>query len=272
MKFNDDYLLNYLSSAPLPLAIERGMECEIFSHQNISYPILDLGCGDGLFTLNLFVDKVKTGIDPNSNELQRAKISGLYNELINCYGDFIPKERNCYNTIISNSVLEHIPDLQPVLKEVYRLLTDDGHFFVTLPTDKFDQYSIFNQVLLKLRLNETAQKYRFIFNKFWRHYHYYSPDEWKKIFNQAGFEVVDEIEYGTKQICLLDDFLVLFSGFSFLTKKILNRWILFPNFRRRYMRCISFFLKKIIRQSIYIKNGGLIFLNLKKTKENRVLS
>lgn len=264
MKFKKNFLINYLSTSPIPLALERTMECEILSKQEFIRPILDIGCGEGLFAYNLFDEKINTGIDPNKRELRRAKELNNYHELINCYGDNIPKENGVYNTAFSNSALEHVEDLEPVLKEVHRLLSKNGSFYVTLPTDKFDQYSIVNQILIKIGLKSWGRKYRSFFNKFWRHYHYYPPEKWEKIFEKVGFRVVECIEYGPKEICLVDDFLVPFSFFSWLTKRIFNKWIIFTSWRKLYISPIQHFLSKLLKKSIAVQNGGLVFFKLKK--------
>ena len=47
--FNDNFLCNYLIDAPTPLAIERSWECILFSQEELKTPILDIGCGDGIF-------------------------------------------------------------------------------------------------------------------------------------------------------------------------------------------------------------------------------
>lgn len=265
MEFKKDFLMNYISNSPIPLAIERTMECEIFSKQEFIRPVLDIGCGEGLFAYNLFDETIDTGIDPNMKELLRAKQLNCYCELINCFGNNIPKKDGKYNTIFSNSVLEHIEDLEPVLKEINRSLSRNGYFYATLPTDKFDQYTIVNQILIKVRLNFIAKEYRSFFNKFWKHYHFYSPKRWEEIFRKNGFEVDKCIEYGPKKVCLVDDFFVPFSFFSWFTKRLFNRWSLFTSRKSVYILPLYKFSSKILKNSTGIKDGGLVFFRLRKT-------
>src|SRR3569832_727232 len=112
MNFNDDFFKNLLMEATLPLAIERALECQILSKQEFKHPILDIGCGDGIFASRLFDEKIDVGIDPNERELEKAKTYNAYVELIKCYGNSIPKPSNYFNTIYSNSVMEHIQDIE----------------------------------------------------------------------------------------------------------------------------------------------------------------
>lgn len=263
MKFKTDYLFNYLKVAPFPLALERNMECRILSRQNFERPILDIGCGEGLFAKILFDEKIDVGIDPNKSELNRAKQFDMYEELICCYGDNILKPDKSFNSIFSNSVLEHIPDLEPVLKEANRLLSDSGNFYVTLPTNLFDQYSVINQIFLKFGLTKSASKYRKFYNTFWRHYHFYDERGWTEIFERNGFTVLSSFRYGAKSDCVLNDFLVPFTIPAYLIKKLFNVWTLFPGIRSIIIKPLSFLLSSN-RKNNDIPDGGLIFFHLKK--------
>ena len=62
---SDQFVSKYISKAPLALALERSFECHILSQNTYEHPILDLGCGDGIFASILFKDKIDVGIDPN---------------------------------------------------------------------------------------------------------------------------------------------------------------------------------------------------------------
>ena len=264
MQFRTNFLSRYLKEATTPLAVERSFECEILSKQKLDPPVLDIGCGDGLFAFILFEGKIEAGIDPNQQELKRAKKYGKYHELIQCYGNNIPKEKDSFNTIFSNSVLEHIPAIEPVIREAHRLLAKDGRFYVTVPTNLFDQYSIGYQILSLLRLHYLAEKYRTFFNKFWQHYHYYSEDKWGAIFEKNGFTVVASQQYCPKYICLLNDILVPLSLVNFVVKKILNRWFIFKSLRNITSRIPYYILKRWIKVEHDLYYGGIIFFSLKK--------
>ena len=65
IRFKGNYLESYLRVAPAALAIERCFECEILSRQVFEPPVLDIGCGDGVFASVLFDEQVDLGIDPD---------------------------------------------------------------------------------------------------------------------------------------------------------------------------------------------------------------
>ncbi len=266
MKFKNNFFKEYVAIAPLPLAIERFWECGIMATQDFQHPILDIGCGEGIFALNLLDEKIDVGIEPNARELQRAAELDLYEELIECYGDDIPKPDKSFQTIFSNSVMEHIVDIEPVLKETCRLLKDDGIVYLTLPTDKFDQYSWGYQVLSSMGLNGLAEQYRHFFNRFWNHYHFYDQAKWTLLFEKNGFKVKEHFEYGSKPQCLLNNFATPLCLFAFIVKKITNTWFLFPALRTVMARI---FYEPLFSNFAQLKKqapgkGGLIFFALEK--------
>lgn len=264
MNFKRNFLLHYLSHAPIALAVERFLECEILSQCEFVHPVLDIGCGEGLFAHILFDEKIDIGIDCNQRELERAKSYDAYTQLIQVRGDNLPVEDNSINTLLSNSVLEHIPEYGPVLKEARRVLTDAGRFYLTVPTEKFDQYTMIFQLLSFLKMHRLAKKYQDFFNGFWKHFHFYDIKEWRDIFEKYGFTVCQTIEYNTKCIGVLNDFLVPFAIGGFLTKKCFNKWSFFPRVRIIYMFPFYLFFRLVIMVTENRKNGGIVFFQLQK--------
>ena len=264
MKVNSDFLENYAANAPLALAFERVLECRILSRLPFEHPILDIGCGEGLLAKILFADKIDTGIDPSSRELERARELDTYAELIECYGNAIPKPDGLYRTVISNSVVEHIPDFQPVLREAHRLLAPGGCLYLTVPSDKFDQYTWISQGLSLIGLMSLQRRFRAFYNQFWAHYHFYAPEQWAKMVEACGFQVVDLHAYGPKRACLMNDFLVPFSLPELVTKRLFNRWTLFPRLRRVLLAPMLAIAGLILNGAERCELGGLVFLAARK--------
>jgi SAM-dependent methyltransferase len=267
MQFKKDILFDYMSMAPLALVFERYLECQIYQEKTFERPVLDLGCGDGLYSYILFDEEIDTGIDPNRKELDRAAELGRYSELIECMGDHISKPDGYYRTIFSNSVLEHIRDLEPVFKEINRLLTQDGRFYMTVPSSNFEQNTAINLLLMKVGLAGFAARYRkFCSVVIWKQYHYKTINEWKSILPNFGFEVVDAFTYDDRSICLLNNFFYPFGIFGKLNKHLFNRWIIFPAIRRIFIYPVYVLSKTKFKINKTTENGGLIFIELKKVK------
>lgn len=97
---------------------------------------IDVGCGDGKLTAILFNcigRRDLVGIDPDPREVDEARRREIYMAVHACGGNRIPEPDASFDFAISNSVLEHIPDLDPVLAETARVLRADGLFLLTVP-------------------------------------------------------------------------------------------------------------------------------------------
>jgi SAM-dependent methyltransferase len=262
----ESYLRAYLAEAPVALALERALECEVYRGRPFSRPILDLGCGDGLFARMLFGANqwICLGLDPSMRELAAARRRGTYRLLLCARGDAIPLPNGFCRTVFSNSVLEHIPELDRVLQEVYRVLSDDGELMVTVPTDRFDHYTVGHQVLSLLGFRRLAEASSRRFNAFWRHYHCHAPEEWVARLARAGLEVVETVQYSPKVVCILHDAAVPLAFASFLTKKLFNRWTLFPPARALWVRLVYRRLER--KEHVGCPDGGLVFLRAVKRR------
>ena len=119
---SDDLLWRQLKTIPAFRALLRAVESRFYRQVTLPEPILDVGCGDGHFAQMTFDHPLTAGIDPWWGPLQRAQSSGQYRQVLQSMGDCLPFPDHTFASAISNSVLEHIPDVQPVLNEVSRVL------------------------------------------------------------------------------------------------------------------------------------------------------
>lgn len=130
----------YLLSKQGPsLGLWRAAEVAVLRQQTYRRPVLDLGCGDGLVT-SLVLPCVDIGLDPNAQALRNAAWHDVYLRL-----EAVPVEEAdlppaSVGTVISNSVLEHVENLDEVLRAVARLLRPDGRFVFTTPTEAFSRW------------------------------------------------------------------------------------------------------------------------------------
>ena len=119
-------------------------------------------------------------------------------------------------------------------------------------------------MLSALHFEGLAERYRKLFNKFWKHFHYYSKTDWEALLNEYGFAVVTKQEYGSRLICTLNDFLVPFSALCFFCKKIFNRWIVLTKIRKYYIYPIFTLINHLIKKYEKSSEGGIIFFSLMK--------
>jgi SAM-dependent methyltransferase len=253
-----------MALAPAALAFERLVEGQLYRAVPLERPILDLGCGEGLFAKMTFAETIDTGVDPDARELARARELGAYEELIECYGDRIPKPDASYKCVISNSVLEHIPQLDPVLREVYRILAPGGCFHFTVPSPNFERFNWTSTLLRGLGLLGLDARWRAFFNRFWAHYHAYDIPGWQALARRSGFVVERSHTYAPWQFCVLNTTLTPMAFPLKVVKKLTNRWTLLPPLRRVLLAPLWWVSRRVLASADRAQDGGLVFMSLRK--------
>ena len=111
---------------------------------NKEFNILDLGCGDG----RIFYALHKKGLLKNANKIRGVDLS---KERCKQAKKILPKikticsdacnvkelENNSFDIIISNQVIEHMPNDNLLLKEIRRLLKKDGKLYLSTVLKKW---------------------------------------------------------------------------------------------------------------------------------------
>ncbi|MCL4868149.1 MAG: glycosyltransferase family 39 protein [Anaerolineae bacterium] len=196
---HDDLLWQQLKTLPAFRALLRSVEARFYRAIEIPEPILDLGCGDGDFTGVAFKEPITAGIDPWWNPLQKSRQGGHYRLLAQAMGDKMPFPDESFAAVISNSVLEHIPDIQPVLHEANRVLQPGGRLIITMPSDNFTRLLGGAAFFEQLGLTGLANSYRTFFNRISRHAHTDPAEVWAERLAQAGFAVVRWQQYFSQE-------------------------------------------------------------------------
>jgi ubiquinone/menaquinone biosynthesis C-methylase UbiE len=173
---------SFVNNFPVTHALPRACEAIALSKLNYKKPILDLGCGDGQFTLYAFgKNSIDIGVDKNKKNISEAKALGVYKMLIASNAQNIPLKSSSINTIISNSVLEHVDDLGKVLKECFRLLKKEGRLIITVPTPLVCQYQFWSKFIPFYRNFKKA---------IWKHKNYFNKKGWIQELQKAGFKII----------------------------------------------------------------------------------
>jgi hypothetical protein len=154
--------------------------------------------------------------------------------------------------------------LLSVLREAHRLLESGGNLYLTVPSERFDQYTWISQGLVLFQMHKLQKLFRGSFNKFWKHYNFYNPAQWAAIVESNGFEILELRTYGPKRVCLMDDALAPLGLPAWITKRLLNRWSLLPGLRRILLAPVIATGEAILRGAERCEEGGLVFLAARK--------
>jgi SAM-dependent methyltransferase len=160
---------------------------------------LDVGCGDGVLTKLLAelagADWRLVGIDPDPAEIALARATGFFEELHETGADHVAEPDSSFDFAFANSVLEHIPDLPPCLKEIARCLKPGGRFYATVPSPGLHTFMRGPGALRRI----DRQKYLAETDRRLLHFRYPSVDEWRELFTAAGLELTTARGYLTRK-------------------------------------------------------------------------
>ena len=223
-----DYLWLNIRDLPYFRGLLRAVEARFYEDLPLPGPVLDIGCGDGHFATVAFDQPLDVGIDPWWDPLQEANRRSAYRLLIQSQGSHIPFPDAYFGSAISNSVLEHIARLEPVLAETRRVLQPGAPFYFCVPNHQFlDSLSV-GKILDRLGLRRLGDSYRTFFNRIARHLHCDDPQTWQRRLEQAGFVLSEWWHYYPPAAMQVSEWGHFFGLPALIAHKLTGRWILVP--------------------------------------------
>lgn len=165
----------------------RTAEAELLRAAVIRSPALDLCCGDGFFASLIRPEGFEAGCDISQQALAAALRTNSYGSLT-CAdaSQTIPYSDEYFQTVVSNSSLEHIEHLHEALYEIARVLKPGGRLYTTFGSNFAYQWWPCGQTALRKYLNYQPV------------YHYYPLEKWKRKMNAVGLRIVDYQYYLSK--------------------------------------------------------------------------
>lgn len=239
-----DPLRRYLEQAPISLALERAIECRLIASLVLDAPLLDLGCGDGLFATIAFARPPDVGCDLSLKELNRARVRSVYRHLVGGDGERLPFGNGTFATVVSNSTLEHVRDLDVVISEVARILQPGGRLVITVPTPVYQRRFFWSRAFRALRLDPLAALYERTVNRIFRHHHVHDPRGWADRLRRHGLQVERTIPYLSAGVVALDDVLYPVAAIGMLWKAVTGSLVI-PILRRPLAAVIARLLRPL---------------------------
>ena len=140
-------------------------------------PILDLGCGDGVF-FGLAIGEADYGVDLR-DDLAEIVRPGVYKAVRQ--GDVVKGldfPDNSIGTVFANSVLEHITQLDTALGEFRRILRPGGRLIATVPAAAyFDGLARWMGEKASRRFHDSRD-----------HVNLLSPAQWQERLDRLGYD------------------------------------------------------------------------------------
>jgi len=165
----------------------RAAEVELLNSIYIEPPALDLCCGDGYFANLIHPLGFEAGCDFDRASLNRADKRNIYRHLT-CVDITrgIPYPDGSFDTIVSNSSLEHVDDIDGALQEIRRILKPGGRLYTTFASHFAYEWWPCGDVALNRYL------------EFQPVHNYFPIQEWEYRMNKAGLRVLGYRYYLSK--------------------------------------------------------------------------
>jgi len=227
-----DYLSEYLAHAPAALALLRAIECRELDGIEFPRPLLDLGCGDGLFGQVFFEDKPELGLDFSMDELRTSVSRDAYQGLVQSDITQIACGDETFASVFSNGVLEHVCNVGAGLSEIARVLRPGGRLIFTVPTME-DERQLTGAALLRAAgLKDLSEAYAGSYNRIFGQINMHTAREWSDMLAESGLSVVHHRHYGHAMVFRLHDLTLPLSLPNFVCKRLTGRWSVLTELRR----------------------------------------
>src|SRR5512138_554448 len=223
-----DFLFLHVRDLPYFRGLLRAVESRFYQGLPLPSPVYDLGCGDGVFASLTFSRKIDVGLDPWHGPIHEAAKHGAYTSLVEADAAHAPFPSGYFASGLSNSVLEHIPQIDEVLVETARLLKPGSPFVFCVPSQNFLPSLSIARFLDSIGLKSLARLYRSFFNRISRHHHCDDPEVWRQRLATAGFRLEKYWHYFSPSALAALEWGHYLGLPSLILHFLSRRWILVP--------------------------------------------
>jgi SAM-dependent methyltransferase len=185
-------LRRFLEVYPFQPATAVWRTAEVAELTRVDFPAglgLDLGCGDGRLTrvLSEEVGGLRlVGLDVDPMETALAEAEHLYARVHTATAEHIPEPDASFDFVVSVSVMEHIPGLEGVLRDVARVLKPGGRLITSVPGVGF--HACLRGPLLP---GSSRADYLRALDRRVAHLRYWTIAEWEAALDAAGLRLVE---------------------------------------------------------------------------------
>lgn len=239
----------YFPHTPAALCVKECARLTALRKYSCRGPILDVGCGDGLFARIAFEDADVWGIDIDAKEGRWAASSGAYAQVI--LGDVtraaLPEA--FFATCIANCSLEHVPRIDLALRNILKSLRPGGEAYLFVPNRDWARQFLSYRALESLGFAGTAELLRASIDAFFKHHHLYDAAGWRDVVAAAGLEVVAVDPVLSTGTTVAFEALLLPSLAGWANKHLTTRWTNFPRIRKLAVRPVHSLVERIVATS-----------------------
>lgn len=225
----EKYLRRYLRMAPAALALWRSIEARHFGSVEMERPLLDVGSGFAEFGRAFFDEATDVGIDISRRDLMLSRDTEVYRMLLQGDARHLPLRDGTFRTVMSVSVLEHIPDVAPFFPEAYRVLQTGGKLVFSVPLVEMDDYMLVPPLTRAMRVPGVGAAYMRRVHRAFKHVNLHEPEWWLSKVRDAGFDIERQRRIISRRATRMFDF-GLTSAMMSQVGRLVNgrRWVWQP--------------------------------------------
>ncbi|MFN8482761.1 MAG: class I SAM-dependent methyltransferase [Anaerolineae bacterium] len=224
-----DYFTQHIQTMNAHRALLRSVECRFMSQVPLVPPVLDIGAGDGHFASIAYDTPIDIGIDPLWSDLvEAARRDGVYRMVSRADATRMPFKDGAFNTVVSNCVIEHIPDNDATLSEIGRVLKPGGTFATTLPSEHFTEFLLGTTTAREMGFPWLEEQYGAFFNRVSHHHHLYPIEEWRRRFDAVGLDVVEFSYYFSPEAHRAFDLSHYLGVPNLISRLLFRQWVVHP--------------------------------------------
>ncbi len=239
----------YFPHTPAALCVKECARLSVLRRYDCPGPILDVGCGDGLFASVAFADAEVWGIDIDAKEGRWAAASRAYAQVV--LGDVTRARlpQAFFETCVANCSLEHVPRLDLAMKTIHDCLKPGGRVLMFVPNRDWAKQFLSYRLLAGVGATGLAETLQTAIDTLFKHHHLYDEQGWRQVLVDGGFEVEHVEPVLSTATTVAFEALLLPSLAGLLNKHLTTRWTNFPSVRRGLALPIYALAKSLLDKS-----------------------
>jgi len=239
----------YFRYTPTALAIKECARLSVIRRYACPGPVLDVGCGDGLFARMAFDDVEVWGIDIDAAEGRWAAVSQAYTQVI--LGDVtraaLPE--SFFATCIANCSLEHVPRIDLALRTISRALLPGGLAYLFVPNAEWASHLTSARTLSRFGAPALGTKIQRSIDSLFRHRHLHDAAGWHELVSASGLEVLEVTPVLSTATTVAFEAFLLPSLAGLLNKRLTTRWTNFPKLRGAFAKPVYQAVRAVMDRS-----------------------